>query len=66
LSCEGKVTALSVLLLENDIELRRRLRRKLENGATPTRAVACGLWLGVRDGEENAGTLEAFIFLLRR
>jgi hypothetical protein len=54
---EEKETALSVLLLENDIELRNVWKKKLENGTKLTRGVMSNLWCVKRDGEENAGIL---------
>jgi hypothetical protein len=56
LSLEEKAIALSVLLLENVSGLRRRLRKKLENGTRRTRVLTSNSWFERKDGEENAGT----------
>ena len=46
------------MLLENVSGLRRKLRKKLENGTRHTRVQMSNLWLEKRAGEENAGTHE--------
>jgi hypothetical protein len=53
--------ALSVLLLENVSELRRKLRKRLENGIRRTRVLMLSLWFVRKGGEENAGTHRKFI-----
>jgi hypothetical protein len=47
--------ALSELLLENDTEQRRKLKKRLEAGTKHTRALTSGSWFVKRDGEGNAG-----------
>lgn len=56
MSSEGKVIVLSVLLVENGIEQRRKLRKKLETGTKPTKEAESDLW-----SEKRAGELEKAI-----
>lgn len=56
LSLEEKATASSELLQENVSGLKRRLRKRLENGTKHTRVLMSNSWSERRDGEENAGT----------
>jgi hypothetical protein len=53
-----KATVLSVLLLENVSEQRRKLRKKLEHGTRRTKVLMSNLWFERKAGEENAGTHE--------
>jgi len=50
--------ALFVLSLENTIEPKRKLRKRLENGTRRTRVQMSNSWCENRAREENAGTLE--------
>jgi len=56
LSSEEKVSVLSVLLLVNGSEPRRKPRKKLGNGTRHTKEAESNFQLEKRDGEENAGT----------
>jgi hypothetical protein len=56
---EGRAIVLFELLLENVSELRRKLRKKLENGTRRTRVLMSNLWFVRKAGEENAGTHRA-------
>jgi hypothetical protein len=51
-----KATVLFRLLLENVSGLRRKLRRKLENGTRHTRVQMSNSWFERKAGEENAGS----------
>jgi hypothetical protein len=57
---EGKVIVPSELLLENVSGQRRKLRKKLENGTKPMKALMSNSWYERRAGEENAGTPDIF------
>jgi hypothetical protein len=55
LSLEEKETALSELFLENVSGLRRRLRKRLENGTRRTRVLMSNSWCARKVGEESGG-----------
>lgn len=60
-----KATALSELLLENDSELKKRLRKRLEVGTGRTRVAESSSWFEKRVGEEKSVIHSHFCSFLR-
>jgi hypothetical protein len=56
-------TALFELLLENVIEQRKKLIKRLEAGTKLTKELILNSWLEKRAGEEKKAILNALVFL---